>query len=201
MTAKGRLVPARPEHLPQAPLLLHVHQDDLPQGRRLDAKEVRGELDVDEAIRLQHVLEDDVRGVGIDEVALKLVEGADETRERLEGIAVELLHLRADERRRLSVQRVVEAVLKGPGPAGDVADGLQAHRDVAEDEGNAVAVVVHQAVEEAAQVGEHHLGLGPVEDVVAERQHGEDALGHGHHVAAGRRRRPRAGRTACCRRG
>ena len=55
------------KHLPQASLLLHVHEDEFSQGRRLEAEEVGRKLDVDQAIGLQHVLEDDVRRICVDD--------------------------------------------------------------------------------------------------------------------------------------
>ena len=161
-----------------------------PRAGAWNPEEVRRELHVDQAIRLQHLLEDDVRVVRVDEFALKLVQGADETRERLEDFPVKLLHLGTDERGGLFVQGGRQAIVQRPGPPADVADGLEAHRDVSEDEGDAVAVVVDEAVEEPAEVGEHHLRLGPVEHVVADGQHAEHALGDGHHVSARGGRRP-----------
>jgi hypothetical protein len=91
----------------------------------------------------------------------------------------------------LALRRGVEATLQRSRPAVDVADGLEAHRNVAHDEGDAIPPLVHHSVQKTAQVGEHDLRVRLVKLVVVHGQHREDALGHGHRVASARGGSPR----------
>ena len=182
--AEGSLVPAFAEYLAHGPLLLDVHEEDLAERGRLDLEEVGGELDVEEQVLLEHVADDDVGRVGVHERRLELVHRPDESREHLVDLVPQAVDLRHNLARRLLVERAVEAVLERALPRlVAVADGLQAQRNVAHREGQALAFGVHHPVQEPAQVREHELGLGVVVVVVAERQDGEDALRNRHRVA------------------
>ena len=73
-------------------------------------------------------------------------------------------------------------MLQGLGPAADVTDGLEAHRDVADDEGDAIPLSSTMPCRSRHRLVNMTSAVRLVELVVPHGKHGEDALGCGNRV-------------------
>jgi len=185
--AEGSLVALLPEDLAQGALLLHIEQEDPADRLRLGREQVRGKLRVDDQVLLQHLVEDDVRVVRVDERRLELVQGTDDAGKTLLHIVAQADELRLDLLGRPSIDRVDAAIVEGVLPPGVVGtDAFEADGDVFHGEGQPAALLVHHPVQQPADVVEHDAGLGVEVLVVAKlgRERGENTVRCGDWIAA-----------------
>src|SRR5215471_19885236 len=136
---KRSLIPCA-KHLAKTAFLLHVHQHDFADRRRLNLEEIGRELDVDELVLLEDVFEDDIGRIGVDDRREKLVDGDNNAGKAFMNVSAQSPHVRLDFARGLLVERMVKAVVESLGVSARAApQALEADRDVLHDKGKAVA--------------------------------------------------------------